>query len=141
MTRITLPSVDRQTPAIAVLCRSLEPELIISQSTRPAELYQRSVRKICHPRNYDHNSADHSLSLSEYDNNSATDTCIPKKYDHNSASHSFSPEKYDNNSDADNSFAPEFSTIRSTPRKRPRNLYSHNSATNATTIRPVTDHV
>jgi hypothetical protein len=34
--------------------------------------------------------------------------------------------------------APEFTTIRSTPFKPPQNLYSHNSAKNTTTIRPVT---
>jgi hypothetical protein len=34
--------------------------------------------------------------------------------------------------------SPEFSTIRPTPHKTAPNLYSHNSANNATTIRPVT---
>ena len=36
--------------------------------------------------------------------------------------------------------SPGFSTIRSTPRKTALNPYSHNSVTNATTIRPVTHY-
>src|SRR5690606_2407250 len=37
--------------------------------------------------------------------------------------------------------SPEFSTIRPTTAKMASNLYSHNSATNATTIRPVTNNL
>lgn len=58
-----------------------------------------------------------------------------EKSDDNSAGPSFRTSNFTIHT---STVSPEFTTIRPTPQKRALNLYRHNSAKNATTMRPVT---